>query len=30
MQQPTVEQLRDEAYRRYQTGDLATAEQLCR
>ena len=30
MQQPTVEMLRDEAYRRYQAGDLATAEQLCR
>jgi protein O-GlcNAc transferase len=30
MQHPSVDSLRDEAYRRYQAGDLATAEQLCR
>ena len=30
MQQNSIEMLRDEAYRRYQAGDLATAERLCR
>ncbi len=30
MQQAQVEMLRDEAYRRYQAGDLTTAERLCR
>jgi predicted O-linked N-acetylglucosamine transferase (SPINDLY family) len=30
MAPPTLDELRDEAYRRYQAGDAATAAQLCR